>query len=241
MKNVLLAITAFIFLLFLQQKSFNSEKELNASDYDDKEPITGFKRVIKFEINKKQLNIPYGYLSNLSMKNGTLWPSNEHKVYQGDSMEINVYADWSTGNIHLLPYNQKTKKHFQKSWPAGLMSNVILIQDKCKINIENYKNNLNSFGYKKIYSSNIEYEAWERRNPEIPRVHQIDYLKFGDNPLIINQVHEDNGIYNYIVGFCFNGLGISYYPSMRDKRLNTQDEIFQYQSEVERIISSFFN
>ena len=87
----------------------------------------------------------------------------------------------------------------------------------------------------------ILYEAWERRNPEIPRVHQIDYLKFGDNPVIINQVHEDNGIYNYIVGFCFNGLGISYYPSMRDKRLNTQDEIFQYQSEVERIISSFFN
>ncbi|HGO7404697.1 TPA: RTX iron-regulated FrpC family protein, partial [Neisseria meningitidis] len=103
-------------------------------------------------------------------------------------------------------------------------------------------------GFKKIPSVYPEYEAYEdkRSIPENPYIHELQYIKKGENPAIIthwnnrvNQAEEDN--YSTSVGSCINGFTVQYYPFIREKQQLTQQELVGYHQQVEQLVQSFVN
>lgn len=213
---------------------------------DNHVPVTGFERTIKIDLEGTRLNVPYGYLAGASRDGATRWPSDEEIVHPVEVFDIYVYPNWDGNKLTLEPFNQHNKDKFITKLKDGLADvDDILIypKSKCNINVKNYKEiKLSSDYVKKINSYNKDYELYSEYI-ENPFFYEEFFYKDKGNVVVGRIKYKDvnKKEYRVSVSTCVDGISVSYYPTIKNikDKNSIQSSVFQYQEELERLISSF--
>lgn len=217
--------------------------------FNNPEPITGFEHTVTFNLMGTKLVVPYGYLTRYSKDNATKWFSDTEGQdgYFNNFVTISAHYKKTEQGWVLEPYNQHNKAHFIKMLKDGLASvdDIVIRKKTCTLD-SNIGVRLLAMGSKQIPSAYLEYDVYEDRRaiPENPYIHEIKYVRKGENPVIITQrnnrwkqSNEDN--YGASISFCIDSFTVHVYPFSQEKQQLTQQELVGYQQQVEQLVQSF--